>query len=198
VIAAVDVTIAVERSEAWRHDADYRGGNALNGEDSAQYVRVAVEAALPVGIADDDGLVFVVKIALDEDAAEDGVDAKHIEEGWRDVLEADGFGHADAGEVGCAGGAGHGDVVEGVALLLPVVQLGDGRVDASVRASWNGLPDCDEARRVFVRQGTVEEGVKDAEDGAGGADSERERENDHGNEAWILEKASDSIAQILQ
>jgi hypothetical protein len=60
------------------------------------------------------------------------------------------------------------------------------------------LPDCHESRRVFVRQGAVEESVKYAEDRAGGSDTYGERENDHDDEAWIFEEASDSIAHVLQ
>src|SRR2546430_9557696 len=58
------------------------------------------------------------------------------------------------------------------------------------------LDDRGGAIRLRERQGTVEQGVDDREDGGSGADAERERKHRHRREAGALGELAERVAEV--
>src|SRR6266513_5364878 len=59
------------------------------------------------------------------------------------------------------------------------------------------LDDQREALRLRERQGTVEQGVDDREDGGIGADADRQREDGHGREPGVAGELAERVAEVL-
>jgi hypothetical protein len=59
------------------------------------------------------------------------------------------------------------------------------------------LDDADDAVRFWIRQRTQQNGFHYAEDGGGGSNPERQRDDHDGREPWTTQQLSDRVTDVL-
>ncbi len=174
---------AAEQLKVLWHDADDRERQAVEPDALADNGGVGVEARPPQRFADDDDVQSRVVVRPQKRAAGDGFDPEDVEESGRDPLASDGFGrpvfavHDHAADVGDEPG----DQLEAAAAIVPV-----GHVDrrhAVARRAIRALPDHDQAIGIGEWQRTKQRRIDQREDGAVGANAERQRQDGHEREA---------------
>ena len=187
------------KSSAARHHADDRHGIAVEAHDAADGGGVAVEAALPGAVREDDHLLDGgLLVGAGEGAAERGREAEGLEEAGGHhragelagvAIEVPVAGHAAADEHG-------GEVLEGAAAVAEVAEVGGGDGGAAV-AARRAAGGPDEAAGVAVRERVQEDRVDDGEDRGVRADAERESQHRGDGEAGVGAELTDSVAEVL-
>jgi hypothetical protein len=160
---------------------------------------VAAEAPLPDSViehhdASAAGLLFLGS----EVTAERGRDAQHAEEGCGDVGDTNLFRFAGAAGQRLPRAPLRGNPVEDLLARAPVEEVG-WRHDVVVFPFFRtAFPDHHEFAGAGVGQLAKQHGVDDAEDGAVGADAEREGDDDEGGEPGVSDEHPACVAPVLQ
>ncbi len=141
-----------------------------------------MEAALPQAIAEDDrvGSAEVLFFRC-EVAAEERIDAQDLKKARRDKAHGE-LLRQRAGDLRHVAGVVAADGGEGGVHAVPVLQARGSNEAIRVAIADVVLIDLEEAIAVGVGQGAEDDCIDCGEDGAVGADAEREREDDCGGE----------------
>jgi hypothetical protein len=185
--------------ETLGHDADDGSRHATSAEGLADGGGIAVEIALPRAPGEDDFTVVAVGgFDGEKGAAEDGMNAEHVEEVGFDIEAADDFrvvsGRGEA--VGVV--LDEGDTGEGFGIALPVEEM---RGVVGQRAGGqlgHVFAQHDEAVGTGEGEGLEQDRVDDREDGGDGADAEGQGEDGGEREAWRFAESAGAEAQVLQ
>ena len=182
-----------------RHHSDDRNGSRADLDLFADNRGVGSEAALPQSVADDrDAYRLGFVVFGNERSPENRLDTEHREEparhaGARHALR---FGPIGA-KVRVTGPECRG-AREEIGLLRPIGEIQERDVAVGNPRRRISAFEVDDAFRGRERQRTEENAVDQAEDGGVGADAEPERDHGDGREAFILEKHSDSVTDVLE
>ena len=193
---APELDFARREKEIRRHDADDRHRLAAEREGAPEHARITGESALPHPVAEHDDAVLPREILrLGKATAEHRRDFQEVEEIPRDGGGDDAFGAVAACEGRGAAGEG-GDPGERGRLFAPVEK--GRRRDRESAVLRHDLEQANEAIRLRIRQRPQKHAVHDAEDRAGGADPESQREDGDDREAGGLSELSNRVARIAQ
>ena len=180
--------------EALRHHPHDLGRYAVDRDLLPDRVVAAAEALAPQPVADDRDLAAAwVVLVGPEGAAERGAHTEEVEQRGADLGGVEPHGLPLAGEDD-AGPGDRGRVRQRLALFLDV---GEVRPRHRRPAAFGEVIDPHEPLRVLVRQGLEQHAVHDAEDGAVGADAQRQRQHGDGGERGALDQAAEGVANVL-
>ena len=186
-------------AEAFRHDAYHRGRNAVHAHGAADDIRVALIAALPDRMAEDDHRCGAWRLVGGREVpAEKRAQAEQREAVRRDVRPDVALGRPPlVGDV-------HrhlvhrADPVEQPGRGLKIPYLGKREVvEAALAAACRARSDHDDA--IGIREGQVaqEHPVPEREDRAGGRDAERQREDGRDGESAILRQQPGGEPEVV-
>ena len=168
-------------------------------ENFAHDVRVAALVALPVFVAEDqDGGRVHAVVGGNEGAAQQRLDAQHVEEIGRDHGGLHALGGVLPDEQKVHGVMLH-DAGQGVVAVAVIVDFlhGEGQI-VDVRLA-ELLMKHHQVAAVAIRQGAQQHAVHHAENGGVGADAESQRENcGMPEKPGILQQHANAIADVLQ
>jgi len=186
-----------EQLEVSGNHAQNRVRDAIEADVAARDLRVRAEARPPEALAQDDGVRTPGVVLRKERAPDNRTDTEDVEEAGGHPLsghvlgEAVRAGHHHAAHARDVGG----DQLERAIPPVPVQKV-PRRYRAPCRC---GAPfgHHHEALGFPERKRAQERGVDQGEDGAVGADAERDGEHNHCSEAGLAPQHSDGVAQVL-
>src|SRR3954466_188307 len=190
-----DLRFAHRRIEISRLDADHRVAVAAQADGAAQDGRVSPEAAFPQALGQEDHAVRSRHVLVDgERATEHGTDPEDIEPAAGHALAGGALGRVDVvAQVEARVRLGR-EVRELCGAGAPIAEVAGGH------AAWVAAPDGldrDGAIAVDVGQRLQDHGPDQAEDRAGRADAERQRERRDGREPGAAAKLANRVLRVL-
>src|SRR4051794_28102978 len=186
----------IKRRKAFRHDSDHGGRHPAQLQRFSENVGILIEVGFPKRVADDDGLIVILHLGREKYPAQEWLCPKQAEKVGCDVLHRDMFRSPCARQHRFLIKAGESNILEHVILPFPVKRLCNGSPIHTL--SRVRIPYCDELLRMIVRQGTIQQRIDYAEDGAVCPDSQSERKRYDGEEPRALVKATNGQAKILR
>ncbi len=185
-------------AEARGQDADYRATAAARRDRLADDTLVAAVAPLPELVAQQHDAGAARRfVALDEGSPAQRGHAERVEEVRADRRALHAL-RAFAAREREEGRREAGDRLELRALAPPVEEVRVGSLAPVELFLRVRLPEVDEPRRVFEGQRPQERRVHDREDGAVGADAQRQRHDRDQSEARLLQQHAHRVSHVLK
>ena len=190
------VNVAAGKVEGRRHDADDGPGRRADVELFGEDGGIAIEAALPEAVADEERVRSAEVLFFGgEVAAEERSDLEHLKKARSDKSAGDFFGKG-AGGFGEVVGVVATDGGEGGIHPVPLFEADGSDEAVGVAIADVVLVEANEAIAVGVGERAEDDGVDGGEDGAVGADAEGEGEDDGGGEGGRAAEKAEGRTQI--
>ncbi len=181
---------------ARRQHADHNVGDAVQGDGTADHVRIGAELRIPQGVAEDRHMLFPQLLFVGRKrAAERRLDAENIEVMRRNLRPAQLNWLIEARKRhGAAGLRSH--VLKDGVVFLPVQIIQ--RRNAVAAPARRFLQHSNDPFRFAIRQRLQQHAVHKTEDRGVGADSDGQRQDRHRGKPGTLPECPQSVAQILK